>query len=156
MSKVLNRRLYKSSENRIITGVASGLADYINTKHIFVRLLFILFTLASGLGLVLYITLSILLPTEDEVIEQEDEDFYYKVSSGELSTEQIMSKSYSDIIDRLTSSQNIVALIIIFIGVFILQFNIVPWELIPDFWRYSAILITVGIGFIIKSVFAKK
>lgn len=156
MSKVLNRRLYKSTENKIITGVASGLADYINTQHSFIRLLFILFTLASGLGLVLYITLSILLPTEDEVIYQEDAEFYYKVSGGDLNKEQIVLKSYSDIIDKISSTQNIVSLIIIFIGVFILQFNIEPWEIIPDLWRYPAILITVGIGFLIKSVSTKK
>jgi len=156
MSKVLNRRLYKSTENRILTGVASGLADYINTKHILIRILFILFTLASGLGLVLYITLSLLLPTEDEIIEQEDQEFYYKVSHGELKKEQIMSKGYMDIIDKLASNQNIAALIVIFIGVLTLQFNIVPWNIISDIARYPAIIMTVGLGFVIKSLSTKK
>jgi phage shock protein PspC (stress-responsive transcriptional regulator) len=152
MSKVLDKYLYKSTENRIFTGVAAGIADYINTSHSLIRILFILTTLAGGLGLVLYITLSILLPTEEEIIEQEDQSFYYKVTHGEVNYNQITSKSYSDIIDKLASTQNIFALVIIFIGVFTLQFNIVPWMIIPDSWRYPSIILTIGLGFIVKSV----
>lgn len=157
MATTLKRSLYKSTEFRVFTGVASGIADYINTGHTLIRLLFILLTLASGIGLVFYITLSILLPTEDEVIEQEDREFYYNVTHGELKEEDMISVAqYSDMIDKLASKQNIVALIIISIGMFFLQFRLAPWELIPEGWRYPAIVITIGLGFLLKSVTQKK
>jgi phage shock protein C len=157
MATTVKRSLYKSTEYRIFTGVAAGIADYINTSHTLIRFLFILLTLASGVGLVFYITLSILLPTEDEVIEQEDREFYYNVTHGVLKEEDlILSDQYSDMIDKLASKQNIVALIIIFIGMFVLQFNLVPWKLIPGVWRYPALVITIGLGFLLRSITQKK
>jgi hypothetical protein len=116
-----------------------------------------LLTFSSGIGLVFYITLSILLPTQDEVIEQEDRDFYYNVTHGVLKEEDlILSNQYSDMIYKLASKQNIVALVVIFIGMFVFQFNLVPWELIPGIWRYPAIVITIGLGFILKSITQQK
>lgn len=157
MSTSIKRSLYKSTEYRIFTGVAAGIADYINTNHNLIRFLFILLTLASGTGLVLYITLSILLPTEDEVIEQEDREFYYNVTHGEIKEEDlILSDQYSDMIDKLASKQNIVALLIIFIGATVLYFDLVPWNLIPGVWRYPAVVITIGLGFLLKSITQKK
>jgi phage shock protein C len=157
MATNVKRSLYKSTEFRVFTGVAAGIADYINTSHMLIRFLFILLTFASGIGLVFYITLSILLPTEDEVIEQEDREFYYNVTHGGLKKELIISsQEYADIIDKLVSTQNIVALVVIFIGMFFLQFDIVPWELIPSGFRYPAIIMTVGLGFLLKSITQKK
>jgi phage shock protein C len=157
MSTSIKRSLYKSTEYRVFTGVAAGIADYINTNHNLIRFLFILLTLASGTGLVLYITLSILLPTEDEVIEQEDREFYYNVTHGEIKEEDlILSDQYSDMIDKLASKQNIVALLIIFIGANVLYFDLVPWNLIPGVWRYPAVVITIGLGFLLKSITQKR
>lgn len=153
MAIMLKRSLHKSIEHRVLTGVSAGIADYINTNHLLIRVLFILFTLASGLGLVLYVTLSILLPTEDEVIEQEDREFYYNATHGGLKEEDIISSyQYSDMIDALASKQNITALAVIFVGMGALQFNLVPWEFIPEGWRYPAIVITIGLGFLLKSL----
>jgi len=156
MYSVIKKRLYKSTEYRIFTGVAAGIGDYLNASHTSMRILFILLALASGIGLVLYLTLSILLPTEDEVKDQEDIQFYYQAINGVLKNELIESKIDSDTRVNIFSTQNIIALLIIFLGVFALQFNIVPWELIPDNMRYSAIIITVGLGFVIKSLSKRK
>lgn len=154
---ILKKRLYKSTEYRIFTGVAAGIGDYLNTNHTAIRFLFILLTLASGIGLVFYITLSILLPTENEILEQEDREFYYNAVNGNMKKDQVISeKQYSDIINKVSSTQNIVAFIIIFVGVFTLQFNIVPWELIPEIFRYPALIMTVGLGFVLKSITNKK
>jgi phage shock protein PspC (stress-responsive transcriptional regulator) len=157
MAIVLKKSLYKSTEYKIFTGVASGIGDYINAGHSSIRVLFILLTLASGIGLVLYITLSILLPTENEIIERQDRDFYYNITHGGIIEDsKVSQQDYSNIINKAASTQNIVALIIIFLGVFTLQFKVVPWELIPAMWRYPALIITVGFGFVLKSIANKK
>lgn len=156
MATGIKKRLYKSTEYRIFTGVAAGIGDYLNASHTSMRILFILLALASGIGLALYLTLSILLPTEDEVKDQEDIQFYYQAINGVLKNELIESKIDSDTRVNIFSTQNIIALLIISLGVFALQFNIVPWELIPDNMRYSAIIITVGLGFVIKSLSKRK
>jgi phage shock protein C len=150
------KRLYKSTNYRVFTGVAAGLADYLDAPHSSIRILFILLTLASGIGLVFYLALSVLLPTEQEVVEQEDLEFYQTAVQGLQSKEGNTIARKSTFLDELITPQNIMAISILFFGGFILQFDIVPWALIPDTWRYPALIITVGIAFILKSLTVKK
>lgn len=157
MTKSSKKSLYKSTANRFFTGVASGVADYIDASYFLVRLLFILLTLLSGIGLVLYITLSVLLPTEDETIEQEDMNFYYNVTHGALrQNNKESAKNYFSADSKLLSKQNIVALTCLAIGILFLQFNLEPWDLIPEMWRFPAIIMTIGVGFLLKSITRKK
>ena len=48
------RRLYRSSEGRLVAGVARGLADHLGVDPLFVRLAFIVLAFASGAGVVAY------------------------------------------------------------------------------------------------------
>lgn len=146
------KRLYKSTNYRFLTGVAAGIADYIDAPHIAIRILFILLTMASGIGLVFYLALSVLLPTEQEVMEQEDLEFYQTAIQGLQGKDGDFIVRKATFLDELTTIQNIVAISTLFFGAFILQFDIVPWALIPDSWRYPALFITVGIAFILKSL----
>jgi phage shock protein PspC (stress-responsive transcriptional regulator) len=152
MAIEIKKQLYKSTDYRFLTGVAAGLADYLDAPHISIRTLFILLTLASGIGLVLYLALSVLLPTEKEVTEQEDFEFYQTAIKGLQSKNDNIIAKKSTFVDEILTVQNILAVIILFLGVFILQLNIFPWDFIPDSWRYPALFITIGIAFILKSL----
>lgn len=59
-----DRKLYRDSSNRIIAGVASGIAQYFKIDPIIVRILLILASL-GGLGLIAYIICWIGVPTKD-------------------------------------------------------------------------------------------
>ena len=48
------RRLYRSSDGRVLAGVARGLADHLGIDVLFVRIAFIVLTAASGAGVVAY------------------------------------------------------------------------------------------------------
>ena len=56
-------RLMRSETDRMIAGVCGGLAEYLNLDPVLVRLAFIVLGLASGVGLVLYVLLWIVMPT---------------------------------------------------------------------------------------------
>lgn len=155
MTSSSNKRLYKSVEYRVFTGVAAGIADYFNTSHTSIRCLFILLSLAGGLVLIFYLTLSVLLPTEDEVNEQEDLEFYYNITHS-IPQPEALEHVDINIIDKIVSAQNILSLFVIFIGSFTLQFNVVPWKLIPDYLWVPGVLVTIGMGFIVKSMTRKK
>jgi phage shock protein PspC (stress-responsive transcriptional regulator) len=152
MAIEIKKQLYKSTDYRFLTGVAAGIADYLDAPHISIRTLFILLTLASGIGLVLYLALSVLLPTEQEVTEQEYFEFYQTAIKGLQSKNDNIIAKKSTFVDEILTVQNILAVIILFLGVFILQLNIFPWDFIPDSWRYPALFITIGIAFILKSL----
>lgn len=56
------KRLVRSINDRVVAGVASGLADYMNMDPTIVRLLFVLLALAGGPGLLIYIIMWIVMP----------------------------------------------------------------------------------------------
>lgn len=56
------RHLYRNPDDAIISGVGSGIAAYLNTNPVWIRLLFILFTITGGVGFFVYIALWIALP----------------------------------------------------------------------------------------------
>lgn len=49
-----SRRLYRSSDGRMVAGVARGLAEHLGVDPLFVRLAFIALTFASGAGVLAY------------------------------------------------------------------------------------------------------
>ncbi|MBI4022886.1 PspC domain-containing protein [Candidatus Berkelbacteria bacterium] len=64
MTKTTKQRLYRSETDRVIAGVAGGIAEHLNIDATLVRVLFVLLTLWGGGGLVLYLILWILVPSQ--------------------------------------------------------------------------------------------
>lgn len=58
------RRLYRSEKDKVIAGVAGGLGEYFNIDPTIIRILFVLITLFGGSGIIIYIVLWIILPSE--------------------------------------------------------------------------------------------
>lgn len=56
------KRLVRPTTNRMVAGVAAGLADYMNLDPTIVRLLFVLLALAGGPGILIYIIMWIVMP----------------------------------------------------------------------------------------------
>jgi phage shock protein PspC (stress-responsive transcriptional regulator) len=59
---VIAKKMYRDPEKKIIGGVSGGMAAYLGIDVIIVRVLFIIFTFAGGLGLFIYILLWLILP----------------------------------------------------------------------------------------------
>ena len=55
------KKLYKSQTDKKLCGVCGGLAEYFNIDSTLVRLLWILFSLAGGAGLLCYIIAAIVM-----------------------------------------------------------------------------------------------
>ena len=63
--------LRRSSHDRIMLGVAGGLADYLLIDPVLIRLAFVITALAGGVGVLAYIALAVLLPEDRGVREYE-------------------------------------------------------------------------------------
>lgn len=73
---ILGKKLYRNPDDAIIAGVASGIAAYFGVDAIWVRLLFVLVTFATGFGILIYIVMWILMPeakTETEKMQMRGE-----------------------------------------------------------------------------------
>ena len=60
----MRKRLYRSRKDRVICGVAGGLAEYLDIDPILVRIGFVLLAFAWGVTIVAYIILAIAVPSE--------------------------------------------------------------------------------------------
>jgi phage shock protein PspC (stress-responsive transcriptional regulator) len=58
------QRLHRSRRNRMVAGVASGLADYFDVDPTLVRIGFVVLTLMGGLAVPLYVAGWLLIPEE--------------------------------------------------------------------------------------------
>jgi len=58
------KKLMRSSSDKMIAGVCGGLAKYFGIDAVLVRILFVVFALAGGPGILLYIILWIVMPEE--------------------------------------------------------------------------------------------
>ena len=61
----MEKRLMRSQSDRMVAGVAAGLAEYFNIDPAIVRLLFVLMALGGGHGLIIYLIMAILMPEAD-------------------------------------------------------------------------------------------
>jgi phage shock protein C len=66
----MNRRLYKSDRDRVISGVAGGVAEYLDVDPAIVRVIWALLALVTGgVFFVLYIVMWIVVPHEPDAGE---------------------------------------------------------------------------------------
>lgn len=59
------KRLYRSSTNKMLCGVCAGIADYINIDPTVVRLLWVVFGF-FGAGILAYIVAAVIMPVRYE------------------------------------------------------------------------------------------
>ncbi len=58
------KRLYRSRTDRMIAGVCGGMAEYLGTDPVLVRVLWVIVALTFGTGLLAYVLFWLLVPEE--------------------------------------------------------------------------------------------
>ena len=58
------KRLTKSATERMLCGVCGGIAEYIGTDPTVIRVLWVIFSLMGGSGLLAYIIAAVIIPEE--------------------------------------------------------------------------------------------
>jgi phage shock protein PspC (stress-responsive transcriptional regulator) len=56
------RKLHRSHTNRLVAGVCGGLGEYFNIDATLIRVLFVVFTVFGGAGLIIYLAMWIIVP----------------------------------------------------------------------------------------------
>jgi phage shock protein C len=56
------KRLYRSTDDRMFAGVCGGIAQYLEVDPTLVRLVFVALTLLGGPGIIIYIVLMLIVP----------------------------------------------------------------------------------------------
>lgn len=138
------KRLYRSESDKVIAGVCGGIGKYFGIDPTIVRVLFVLVALAGGAGVLAYLILMIIMPSEHssemppkETIKQNAEELKNNVKAA---AEKISEHSQTD------TSQVWWGVILLVIGIYFLLSNFNLFDI--DFGKLWPLLL-VGLGFVV-------
>ena len=133
-----NPRLMRSESDRFFAGVCGGIAAYLGVESIFVRLAFLVLTFASGIGVLLYFILMIIMPSETTIEDEPSQ--VLKVNVENFGDDVASSLKQAR---RHPQGPTIAAGLLIALGVYLLLSNLgwISW-LGAIFWP----LVIIGLG----------
>ena len=65
----MDKKLYRSDTNKVISGVCGGLGDYFEIDPVMVRVIAVILALAHGVAIVAYIVAWIIVPKRESLVE---------------------------------------------------------------------------------------
>jgi phage shock protein C len=124
----MEKRLYRSRADSMLGGVCGGLAAYFSVDVTLIRLLFVLFAVATGVGILAYFILWLVVPVEGQSAADLGERIHEGAEEiadrARTMTEDLRSADGS----RRSGATVVVALVLILIGVVFLLRNVgVSW-----------------------------
>lgn len=144
----MRERLYRSRTNRIFGGVAAGLGDYLNIDPIIVRVLFVGSIFLSGIGILLYIILWIVVPEENVFASFNTNANQSGQQTDDLKTDDIFSQEYYR--KKSNNGSLVIGIILIIIGLFLLGVEIFSFLNFSDL--FAILAVGVGIGLIYNAI----
>jgi phage shock protein C len=139
--KMSETRLTRRTEDKIIAGVCSGLATYLDIDTVWVRLSFVILLFASGIGLPIYVILWIVMPAADNDARSEAEVIQKNI--GE------MGETVYSSVNRLGRASTVGVLLVLLGAYFLLnQLGWLNWIGGAVFW--PLVIIGFGVYLLIK------
>ncbi len=133
------KRLYRSTTDRVIGGVASGLATYFKLDPLLVRLLFVIFAVVGGGAVLIYIILWIVTPDGPREINQTQ-------NSTTMESQETPKKPTQE---SKQKGNLIGGLVLITLGAIFLADQFIPRLDFGDLW--PIILIVIGIALLFNA-----
>lgn len=135
----MHKRLYRSRTDKMMGGVAGGLAEYFEVDPVIIRAVFIVSTIAWGISLLAYLVLWIIVPVNP--VET-------------VVVEEVTEENKPPVVHQKKDKKMIFGYILITIGVFIIIDNFFAFL---DFDMFIAVtLVAVGIYLLFKNKQSKK
>jgi len=137
MSTDTPKRLYRSTSDRIIAGVAGGIAEYFAIDSTLVRIIFVALSFGGGIGVGLYILAWVMVPTRDQASIAE-QWLSHRPSKAEAEVQQEFKEAIRTV--RVHSSAG---LWLILLGLILLvgNFNLISFDTIAKLWPVLLILL---------------
>ncbi|MFZ1730967.1 MAG: PspC domain-containing protein [Bacteroidota bacterium] len=143
----MEKRLYRNTENKMIGGVCTGLAEYFSIDPVLIRLVFVILTLHHGIGILAYVILWIVVPARMHTVRVE-------TSSGEVAMEEDESGGFAvpPIREKKEHGRGsfVGGISLVVIGTLFLLDNFIPSFGFEDFW--PLLLIAVGAGMLWNTI----
>ncbi|MDA3861561.1 MAG: PspC domain-containing protein [Melioribacteraceae bacterium] len=133
----------RSRQNRILGGVAAGLAEYLSIDTLVVRILFVVSAFFNGIGLLLYLVMWIVIPEEKMI----DLNSSANTDNSETTPDSEINFTIPQKKDK--NSQVIFGVVLILVGVFFLGIEVFSFLNFADL--FPILLVGFGIYLLMKS-----
>lgn len=144
----MTKKLYRSRQNKLLAGVAGGIAEYFDIDPVIVRALFVVATIGWGVSLLLYVVLWIIVPINGYVAAQPG-NFNY---AEDIQAEQNYFEELSDK-NEVSKRKTVFGITLIIIGLLMLLDNLLPTLYFSDWW--PIVLVAVGVYFLSGTIYNK-
>jgi len=136
-----SKKLYRSRKDKMIAGVAGGLADYFDVDVVLFRLMFVLLVLFGGGGVLAYVILWVVAPQEPLVTVFTKDG---QSTNPDPEPETVVPETEKQSVQAKSSNTSLFAgIALIVIGLLFLANRMLPWFRFEEFW--PLILIAGGI-----------
>lgn len=143
------KRLLRDSKNKMVAGVASGIANYFEVDPNIIRLLFIVLAVFGGSGILIYFLLWLLLPKDtSKTTEEKDvmrENVQQMKDAVREFAKEIKKETHGDTHEKKEKSQKSLGIVLVVIGLLFLLTNLglLDMYVIKKLW--PVLLIFLGI-----------
>ena len=152
------KKLYRSTLDKMIGGVAGGLAEYFDIDSTLVRVLFVVVVFLGGGGIIAYIILWIVVPQKPyelpknpftQTPPESGSGTNFSANENKTDSFSVSNGRVTGSITKSSSKQIWVAIILMVIGSLLLLDNIFPRFDFDHFW--PVLLIAIGVGLLLKA-----
>jgi phage shock protein C len=150
----MEKRLFRSRDDRMIAGVCGGLGDYLGLDPVWLRLLFILLLFAWGIGLWAYLILWIIVPLEGremttpgDTVQANVQEMAERARELGQGLQEGFGRDAEGSVERSTTGPALIGAGLILVGGFLLlnQFNLFSWIRWDVMWPFLIILLGVAL-----------
>ncbi|HAO64848.1 TPA: hypothetical protein DCQ44_02600 [Candidatus Taylorbacteria bacterium] len=142
------KKLQRSSTDKVIAGVCGGIAKYLEIDSTLVRIIFILLALMGGSGILLYLILALIIPSENSM---QPVDFAVNAS-------EVIKSAADNIKQQIRNKEDshgwhlFFGLVLVFIGVISLAKAVFPEiAIFPPFNIFwPLVLLFIGLYIIVR------
>ena len=140
-----HKKLYRSRKDKMLGGIAGGVAEYFDVDPTLIRILFVVTLFLGGGGFLAYIIMWIVIPEEPFVIVTQDPP------AGQQTTGETPGPDPQIVYEHQhrQKRRSFWGTVLIIIGVLFLLDNFFPRFDLGDFW--PLILIAIGAGLLLRS-----
>jgi phage shock protein PspC (stress-responsive transcriptional regulator) len=148
MTKI-EKRLIRDSKNKMIAGVAAGIANYFEIDPNVIRLLFIVLAVFGGSGILIYFLLWLLLPKDSSKTTEEKDVMRENVQQMKDAVrdfaKEIKKETHMDHYEKKEKSQRSLGIILVVVGLVFLLTNLGLLDMYVMKKLWPVLLIFLGI-----------
>ncbi|MCX6732646.1 MAG: PspC domain-containing protein [Candidatus Roizmanbacteria bacterium] len=149
------KRLLRDSKNKMLAGVASGIAHYFDVDPNIIRLLFIVLTVCGGSGFLIYILLWLLLPSDtSKTVDGRDmfkENVQQMKEAVQEFAKEVKREAHQEVSEKKEKSQQSLGVILVVVGLIFLLTNLGLLDLFIVKKLWPILLIFLGILVVYKN-----